>query len=262
MLFAGLLSIAVVHAGGADGYLSPASTFRLLSINLRHGDGPAGSDNLGDVVALIRRVHPDVVMVQEVDQGVARSGGRDQPALLAAGTGMYSVFDATLDSYQGGRYGLLLLTRYSPVSTEIHSLPSAPGREPRIIQEVLVETDDGLRVAVYHTHFGYDDPQAMTEERIAHLLALADTNAADATFVVGDLNLGRSAVAHTTLEAVYEDAAGADSVATYPATDPRSEPDHILYRGTRPIEVVGFHVVTDPVISDHAPIWAEFAVGR
>ena len=173
---------------------------------------------------------------------------------------MYSAFHATLDSYQGGRYGLLLLSRYPLLSTEAHPLPSPPGREPRIIQEALVETDDGLRLAIYHTHFGYDDPEWMTQERAEHLVALADARRADATFVVGDLNLGRSAGGHATLEAVYEDAAGANPVATYPAEVPRREPDHILYRATLAIDIVGFHVVTDPVISDHAPIWAEFTL--
>ena len=75
-LFVALLWIAIapgfVHA---DGDSHSTRTFRLMSLNLRHGDGPRNGDNLDEVVALIKRVHPDVVAIQEVDQGVARSGG-------------------------------------------------------------------------------------------------------------------------------------------------------------------------------------------
>src|SRR5512136_2750485 len=86
-------------------------TFRVMSYNIHHGEGLDGKVDLQRIAELIKRERADLVGLQEVDKGTARTGRRDFPAELAALTGMTCVFSNNYP-YQGGEYGNALLTRF------------------------------------------------------------------------------------------------------------------------------------------------------
>src|SRR5690606_41483172 len=85
-------------------------TWRIVSYNIRHGRGADNEVDLERTAAVLRRLDPDVVALQEVDQGVARSGGEDQAARLGELLGMHHAFGAFMD-YQGGHYGMAILSQ-------------------------------------------------------------------------------------------------------------------------------------------------------
>ncbi|MDA0378473.1 MAG: endonuclease/exonuclease/phosphatase family protein, partial [Bacteroidetes bacterium] len=66
--------------------------------------------DLERIAALIRKVDPDVVTLQEVDSVVTRTGGVDQAAELGRMTGMRPFFGRFM-AYQGGAYGMAVLSR-------------------------------------------------------------------------------------------------------------------------------------------------------
>ena len=115
---------------------------RVMSLNLRHGEKPGGKSNLPDVISLINRIAPDIVLIQEVDRNVPRSSFQDQPRILAEGTGMFPAFTPTLPSYRGGEFGLLVLSRTPPAALGKHTLPYERTAEPRprILQEHIPHT--------------------------------------------------------------------------------------------------------------------------
>ena len=83
---------------------------RVLTYNIHHGEGVDGKFDLPRIADVIKLASPDLVALQEVDQGTARASGVDQPAELARLTGMKVVFGRNID-FQGGGYGTAVLSR-------------------------------------------------------------------------------------------------------------------------------------------------------
>ena len=86
-------------------------TLRVMTYNIHHGEGLDGKVDLLRIAQLIQREGADIVALQEVDKGVARTARRDLPAELAELTGMACVFSNNFP-YQGGEYGNAVLTRF------------------------------------------------------------------------------------------------------------------------------------------------------
>src|SRR6185436_15414792 len=77
---------------------------------------------------IVKRNKPDIVLFQEVDKVMRRSGNVDQPAEYARRTGYHVAFGRSL-YYDGGEYGIAILSRW-PIrdDTTIH-LPVEPPQE-------------------------------------------------------------------------------------------------------------------------------------
>src|SRR6185436_4143043 len=97
---------------------------RIMSYNIRHGEGMDGRVDLARIADVIRRASPDVVALQEVDRGVQRTGGVDEPAMLGELAGMQSIFEKNIP-YQGGEYGNAVLTRLPILYHQNHLLPKS-----------------------------------------------------------------------------------------------------------------------------------------
>ena len=61
----------------------PAADLRVMVYNIHAGKDAAGVDNLERVAQVVRDAAADLVLLQEVDRGTRRSGGVDQPEVLA-----------------------------------------------------------------------------------------------------------------------------------------------------------------------------------
>jgi endonuclease/exonuclease/phosphatase family metal-dependent hydrolase len=64
------------------------TALRAVTFNARHGVGVDGLLDLDRTAAVLRRLNPDAVGLQEVDAGAARSGGIDQARWLGRALGM------------------------------------------------------------------------------------------------------------------------------------------------------------------------------
>ena len=93
LLIGVIVATASLAAQGAD----PPSQVRVLTYNIRHGQGMDGRVDLSRVADVIRRLEPDVVALQEVDQATTRAGGVDQAAELGRLTGLHSAFGKAMD---------------------------------------------------------------------------------------------------------------------------------------------------------------------
>nr|MDQ3389574.1 hypothetical protein [Gemmatimonadota bacterium] len=120
-----LLTSACASHGVAP---APASEVRVLIYNMHAGKDAGGVNNLERMATVVRETGADLVLLQEVDRGTLRSGGVDQPATLARLTGLHAAFGSTLD-YQGGEYGIALLSRWPILSDTLLSLPVEPPQE-------------------------------------------------------------------------------------------------------------------------------------
>ena len=77
------------------------------------------------IADVINHIHPEVVALQELDSMTHRSGQKYVLGEIAGRTQMHAYFAPAID-YDGGKYGIGLLTKEIPVSLKTMTLP---GRE-------------------------------------------------------------------------------------------------------------------------------------
>jgi len=99
---------------------------KLMSYNVKSGNGMDHKNwYYRRTAEVINSVLPDVVAVQELDSVTARSGGKYVLGQMAYLTGMYPTYAPAID-YDGGKYGIGMLSREKPLETKQIKLP---GRE-------------------------------------------------------------------------------------------------------------------------------------
>ncbi|NIP83601.1 MAG: endonuclease, partial [Gemmatimonadetes bacterium] len=81
-----------------------------------------GEVDLARVADVLRPLDADVITLQEVDRGVGRTGGVDQAARLGELLGMRAHFGGFMP-YQGGEYGMAVLTRLPVLAVTNLRLP-------------------------------------------------------------------------------------------------------------------------------------------
>lgn len=232
----------------------------VMTYNIRHGRGVDGKVDLGRVAAVIEACHPDVVTLQEVDAGRARSRSVDQADELARRLGMEAHF-APCISDTSGHYGIATLTRLPAVDIRRVSLPVHARRrrrsEPRCALATMVAGPSGP-IEVINTHLS-----VLPGERpgqVAHLIADLAELAHDVV-IGGDFNVTRSSSLHRRLLERLRDTGARGR--TWPARFPILRLDHLLYRGS--LSVAHSTVVASALArqaSDHLPVVASFRGGR
>lgn len=249
MLF---LVLALAGFGCASGESRPAAepdAIRILVYNIHAGRDADGADNLARVAELITSTDADLALLQEVDRGTRRSRGVDQLAELERLTGRHGAFGKTLD-YQGGDYGIAVLSRWAIRSDTLIPLPVDPPQrraegsyEPRGVQRVVVDGPGGRLVAL-NTHLDASAEDAYRRQEVVAVLGAAEHGRGGARLAVvgGDFNAEPdSPTIAAMLEAGWMDAwetCGAAPVAdgrpasaaglTYPADAPVKRIDYLF----------------------------------
>lgn len=227
---------------------------RVLSYNIHHGAGMDGKLDLERIARVIKDADADLVALQEVDKGVERTSGIDEPAVLAELTGMYAVFEKNID-YQGGEYGNAVLSRFPVEHYQNHHLPQSIPTEQRGMLEVHI-TVAGRPIVFFATHFDYhgDDGERLASAKMLRgLLEERDTQTA---IVAGDLNaLPDSKVITLIREFLIDthDPETGDGF-TFPADNPDRRIDYILHTPGAGLRAVECRVIDEPVASDHRPL--------
>ncbi len=256
-----LVSLATVPPGAGT---QPApKPLRVLCWNIHHAEGTDGKLDLSRVARVIKAAQPDLVFLQEVDRNTTRTGKVDQTAELARLTGLHGTFARAID-FQGGEYGLALLTRFPPQRVKTHPLPGKEKQEARIVMAATVPPGDGWpALTVLNTHLQHDDGETRARQaaRIADLYGKAD----GVHLLAGDLNAVPGSPPIQALAKAWSFATepGGKGLLTIPAARPRQQIDYILFRPAGAFRVVEAKVLVEPVASDHRPVLAVLqSVGR
>ena len=234
----------------ASGHIPPPpDTLRILANNTHHGAGLDGVLDRERIASVIRSVDPDVVALQEVDQGVERTDRVVQAGAYGSLTGMEAVFGAFME-YQGGRYGMALLSRHPILSWENHRLP--PGAEPRSALTARIRMPaSGREVVVAGIHFYRTEEERMAQARRTAEILEPHTVP---VLLAGDFN---SLPGSPVMELLAQGWAVPEKEGpryTFPADEPAREIDFILVRPHDGFRVLEYRVLEDPVASDHRPV--------
>jgi endonuclease/exonuclease/phosphatase family metal-dependent hydrolase len=244
------LAVVISAAVGPEG-TAGQTTLRVAAYNIKHGLGNDGRVDLERVAEVIRSLDADVVTLQEVDRGAARTDGVDQTQRLAELTGMRGIF-GDFRPYDGGEYGMAVLTRLPVVAVLNHRLPQAPA--PISALEVQVAAGpDGRIISVVGIHL-----VRTPEERLAEADTLTDIleNRGHPVILAGDFNSRPGDVVLQRLTRDWLVVPKEGDRFTFPADVPDREIDFIMLRPAEAFEILEHRVVNEALASDHRPLLA------
>ena len=229
---------------------------KIMSYNVLHCAGVDGKVNIARTAEVIKREAPRFVGLQELDcRSARRSGGVDQPAELGRHTGMHATFAQAIP-YQGGGYGVAVLSREKPIS--VFKAP-LPGAEPRVL--LLCEFKDCWFGT---THLALQETNRLASVEIIRK-AVEERAATKPVYLTGDWNAtpnSKSLTAMRSFMTVLSDTTGR-TFHGFKAKD-SSSPYCIDYiavdsKAARKTVVRESHVVPDVTTSDHSPVVATIA---
>lgn len=233
----------------ADGEQS--TTIRLAAYNIKHGRGMDNRVDLERVAAVLRKLNPDLIALQEVDRGCSRSGKVDQAAALGKLLGMHHRF-AQFMGFQGGLYGMAVLSRFPVEKVIRHQL--APGAEPRCALEVIVrpaKSAPPLSFVSIHNDWT-KEPFRLAQ---ANDLIRGLTERKNPIVLAGDFNAEPGAASLIQLKkAGFMFLAKKNNGNTFPSPAPTIEIDYFATRGISYKVPPLTQVHDERVASDHRPI--------
>ena len=241
---------------------------RIVTYNVHRCVGTDRRLDVDRVAAVIAAQSPDIVCLQEVDVGRARTAGVDQAHEIARRLGMRSRFNAAV-KVEEEQYGDAILTALPERLIKAGPLPGyprLPGLEPRGALWVAVEVD-GVEVQLINTHLGLvPREQQIQATALAGGEWMGHPDRRGPLIFVGDLNAGRRSVACRTLLHGLKDAGsathGGRRVATFPSAMPMRQIDHVFV--SKGVTVRAIHAPTDALArraSDHLPLVVDFEIG-
>ena len=231
-----------------------------MTYNIHVGIGMDKRLDLRRIADVINREKPDLVGLQEVDRGVQRTQRIDEIAELSKLTRMEYAFAFNLP-YQGGQYGVAILSRFPIRATEHRLYKNLREAERRGLIRAEVKIN-GRVVHFATTHLDYQHDDGRLFEAQQMLAAISDVKGS--LIVVGDFNDIPAGETYKLMRSLFEDAWAvvrpADDGFSYPADKPTKRIDYIFTRRSDEIRTKRAWVV-DTLASDHVPVVAELEIG-
>jgi chondroitin AC lyase len=231
-------------------------TLRVMTYNIHHANPPsaAGVIDIDTIAAVIKKQQPDLVAVQEVDVFTGRSGNIDEASELAARLNMYVYFGKAIN-YDGGQYGVALLSKFPLKDCKTYPLPSAADTtaEPRVLAVATVQLPGGNTLRFGSTHLdvksaGNRDLQVQEIVRIVRQEPLP-------FILAGDLNAQPSSSCIQLLDA-HLTRTCSPCAPTIPVHQPNRTIDYIAYYPSKAYEIISHEVIPERYASDHLPVLA------
>ena len=217
---------------------------KLMSYNIRNAKGMDNVRNVQRIANVINNEAPDVVAVQELDSMTTRSNQTFVLAEVAERTQMHASYAPAID-FQGGKYGIGILSKDKPLDIQTYPLP---GREEKRM----------LMVAEFKDYFFACTHLSLTEEdRLTSLEIIKNSVKSNQKpfFLAGDLNDTPNS---KFIQALQEDFLILTNTKkpTYPAPEPKETIDYIAaWKGnTDNFANLSAQVVEEPLASDHRPL--------
>jgi len=239
---------------------------RLITYNIHRAIGLDRRFRLDRIVEILADHNVDIVLLQEVDEGVPRSRRMNLAKVLAEELGFSYYALGHNVSLRKGRYGNATLSRY-PIVRERNIDLTVDERKRRGCQHTTVELNEGRRLEAFNLHLGLS---ARERQRQAGILARSQEIMAlehgTPCLLGGDFNDWRSLLRAFFVEGMgfrcatdRETEAGPWAIRTYPSFSPRAALDRIYYRGgMRLISASRCRHQTARIASDHLPVIGTF----
>ena len=232
---------------------SKGNELTLLSYNIRNAWGMDHVTDYSRISSIINRIKPDAVALQELDSATVRSYDMVVIDELAKRTNMYASYSKSIN-YQGGGYGIGILTKEKPLRTIRIPLPGK--EEKRSL--LMVEMKNYIFCC---THWSLTK---IDRERSVGIINdfVAQLHTHKQIFLAGDLNSVSSSPEMALLKQDWNIMNDIHQ-STYPSSVPTKCIDYILAY-TKNIGVITLmsKVENEPVVSDHLAVWVKIRLSK
>jgi endonuclease/exonuclease/phosphatase family metal-dependent hydrolase len=238
---------------------------RILTYNVHRCVGVDGRLDVARVADVIAALEPEIVALQELDVGRARTGGVDQAHEIARRLDMACHFNAAV-RVEEEQYGDAILTSYPERLIKAGALPGlnpALRLEPRGALWVALEID-GVEVQVIATHLGLaPKEQQVQATALAGSAWLKRHDCRGPVILTGDFNATGASVVYRTLTARLRDTRRLSPIrratSTFPSRLPFLRIDHFFVSdGVKVLDLDAPYSPATRVASDHLPLVMDF----
>lgn len=238
--------------------IPPTGAIRVVTYNIHEGFAVDGRLNLEQIAKVIEALDPGIVVLQEVDQGVAMTAYVDEARWLGLRLNMQCIHAPMLEQMWQGD---IILTRYPVLQSSYLPLLS-PVETDVLLKAVL--SIGGVRLTVYAVHF-----TAVSSEGRAIQLQTALREVKSASYPIiwaGDFNM--DAYTRDPLDRASLEKIKSMFIDSFEACPPGSRYGNLTCPSWSPAERIDY-IFTSPDIrvlryqsiytlaSDHLPVYAE-----
>ncbi len=229
-----------------------AQKITVMSYNIHHGADKDEQDRVKEIGAFIKSSGADIVGLQEVDSVCKRSGRVDQMKKLSEITGMHYAFVRHFE-YQGGAYGMGILSRYPIEHVHNKRMTLLKGKSPSTAMIVAdIVCGSSKKVVFASAHFALDDSSRLLQ---AHEVISYLGEEKYPVIFTGDLNAEPGTPEIRYLKKYFTET-DAKNIFTFPAPVATKKIDYIFIRKPH-LKKIKQHTVPVNALSDHLPVMAE-----
>lgn len=227
-------------------------TLKVLSYNIHHAN-PLSKPGVIDVKAIAKVISEsgaDLVGLQEVDVHTLRSGkDLNQASELTKLSGMNFYYFAKSIDFDGGDYGLAILSKFPILQGETLPLP-LEGGEHRAMGVITIEPVPGKKILFATTHL-----DLRPNNRVLQVNFIKDYFSKQdlPTILCGDFNATPDSDTIRNLDQMFHRSA-IPSGLTFPMNKPDKEIDFVMVRPAEKFSVKKHVVIPEQYASDHLPV--------
>ncbi|HNX88830.1 MAG TPA: endonuclease/exonuclease/phosphatase family protein [Paludibacteraceae bacterium] len=238
----------LISCSGISKTAKTNQTIKFLSYNVRNCKGMDNITNYQRLADAINKAGAACVALQELDSNTLRSNHCSVLDELAKRTNMFPFFHGSI-SYQGGKYGIGILTKEKPVSVRAFTLPGSEEKRSILIAEMknyffccthlsLTPEDRAVSIDIINRKLPANSKKPV--------ILAGDLNAEPQTAEIGKLTENWQILSDTTRY-------------TFPADKPDRCIDYFLFKKDPKFraQIIGTCVMDEPLASDHRPLLVE-----
>lgn len=220
---------------------------RLLTYNIKNANGMDNVCSYQRIADVINKAHPDVIALQEVDSMTHRSSNKYVLQEIASQTNMHAYFAPAIH-YDGGKYGIALLSKEKPISLKTYALPGSEEKRTML----LAEFSDYIFCC---THLSLTEEDQM---KSLEIIKEAASTTQKPFFLAGDFNAQPESALMKGMKKDFNLLSNPKQ-ATFPASKPSETIDYIvsLKQAAPTFFVRSSQVMNEPIASDHRPLLVE-----
>ena len=229
-------------------YAKEDNSLRIMSYNVRNGVGMDNITNYQRIADIITEMNPDVVALQELDSATQRSKNVFVLRELAENALMHYTYAPAID-FQGGKYGIGILSKEKPIN---HRIIPLPGREERRVL-LIVEFP---RYVVCCTHLSLTE-----EDRNASVSIIREAikGYSKPLFLAGDINSNPESELQKSLSETFK-TLNNPKENTFPSSNPETCLDYIYGIKNDSYTLLQRRVIKGKLASDHLPLFVDVRI--